>query len=380
MVFLEYYPFQGPAKNVPLNVLPFRVGRGSGAHFVIPSSQVSKEHVEIFQAGQEYRIRDLGSTNGTYLNGQRISEAGLGHDDVFHVADEEFRFLLAAHPDLGEDLRTQPLKGQLPMSVARGMQHLEELLTRKDVRILFQPIVNMETKETVGFEALGRGMHEHLSTKPYDLFRLADRCGKVATLSELFRAVAVEECPRLPKGPFLFLNIHPSEIHQAGFLDHLAGIRELIPPNRLPVLEIHEDVACDFPTMNVFRQRLRELDILVAYDDFGAGQARFLELAELPPDFVKLDMSLIRNIDRAAPRRNLIRALARFSLELGIRVIAEGVETAEEAQVCQELGCQFAQGYFFGMPRIVEAYTSREQTHCLNVADLRARLREAAKA
>lgn len=377
MIYLEYYPLQGSSRTIPLNVVPFRFGRSSGAHLVIPSSQVSKEHAEIFQVDNEFRIRDLGSTNGTYVNGERVLEARLGHDNIIHIADEEFRFVAmsATEPD-AENPLTQPLKGKISGSFVRGTRFMDELLSQRIVRILFQPILKLSTKETVGFEALGRGNHEQLSSKPYELLQLAERCGKVTRLSELFREVAIEECPKLPTGPLLFLNIHPSEIHEPKFLSHMAEIQSLIPTNRQMVLEIHEDVACDFPTMKELRQRLRELDIMVAYDDFGAGQARFLELAELPPDFVKLDMKLIRDIDQATPRHNLIRALARVSQELGIRVLAEGVETAQEAKVCLELGCEYGQGYFYGLPRMASAQSSEVRTNIVNVAELRSRLRE----
>ncbi len=142
------------------------------------------------------------------------------------------------------------------------------------------------------------------------------------------------------------------------------------------MLEIHENVACDLPTLRRLRQHVHELGIQVAYDDFGAGQARFLELAELPPDFIKLDMRLIKNIDQAEPRRNLLRALARASIELGIQVIAEGVETPEEAEVCRELGCQFGQGFFFGLPKAATFLKPKqEKTKDINVAELRARLK-----
>lgn len=375
-MILEYYPLQGASRTVPMHVLPFRIGRGGGADFVLPSSQVSKEHAEIFQVGPEFRLRDLGSTNGTFLNNQRVSEVALRHDDIFHLAHEEFRFLTHSHPDLVSP-HTQPLMGAIPDSLARGTQFLDEMIRERIVRVLFQPIVQMATREVVGFEALGRGMHESLSAKPYELFQLASRCNKATSLSELFRKVAVEECPKLPRGPLLFLNIHPTEIHQANFLHHLAEIREWMPPNRQMVLEIHEDVACELPTMKELRQALRDMDVMIAYDDFGAGQARFLELAELPPDFVKLDMKLVRNIQNAAPRRNLMKALTRVSLDLGIRVIAEGIETAGEAEVCLEMGCQYAQGFYYGLPKMASAYTAKEQTNVLNVADLRARLRDA---
>lgn len=93
MPYLEHYPQDGgTSRRIPLTPLPFRIGRSSVCEFVIMSNEVSKEHAEIFRVGDEYRIRDLGSTNGTFINGSRIIEAPLADDDCFHLGDEELRF------------------------------------------------------------------------------------------------------------------------------------------------------------------------------------------------------------------------------------------------------------------------------------------------
>src|SRR5262245_2478133 len=370
MPYLEYYPRHvGPVRRILLSALPFRIGRAMTSQFVISSYEVSKEHAEIFQSADQFRIRDLGSTNGTFINGYRITEAPLADDDIFHVAHEEFRFIAATHSqetDETETNNTEPVKAKTPLSVARSTEHLEELVRKQWVRILFQPIIDLETAKPLGYEALARGMHSDLSASPSDLLTLAERCGMVTTLSQLFRRVAVDESAQLPPSDYLFLNLHPTELSGEQFLEDLRALRAAAPPERQLVLEIHENAAYDFATLRRLRQDVKELGIQIAYDDFGAGQARFLELAELPPDFVKLDMRLIRNIDQVEPRRNLIRALARVSVELGIRVIAEGVETPEEAEVCRELGCQFGQGYFFGLPKAACLHKSKDRTHTLN--------------
>src|SRR5438105_2821287 len=91
--FLEYFPEPGgPAQRIVLDRLPFRIGRSTTAHYVIFSPQVSKEHSEIFRAGKEFRIRDLGSTNGTFVNGVRIKDAPLSNGDIIHLASNELRF------------------------------------------------------------------------------------------------------------------------------------------------------------------------------------------------------------------------------------------------------------------------------------------------
>ncbi len=97
--------------------------------------------------------------------------------------------------------------------------------------------------------------------------------------------------------------------------------------------------------------QLLELDIELAYDDFGAGQSRLAELAEVPPHYLKLDRSLVGEIDRNENRQKLVRTLCQFALDLGVQIIAEGIERSEEARFFQELGCQLGQGFLYGRPQ-----------------------------
>lgn len=168
------------------------------------------------------------------------------------------------------------------------------------------------------------------------------------TLSQMFRTAAVEEACNLSGPGHIFLNIHPSEINSPTFLKSLA---DMPGTDRQIVLEIHEDAMADLPTWQKIRLHIHQLGLLVAYDDFGAGQARLMELAEMPPEFLKLDMKLVRDIHVNKSRQQLIQALTHVSTELGVEVIAEGVESSEEENVCRSLGCGFGQGFFFAQPQ-----------------------------
>jgi EAL domain-containing protein (putative c-di-GMP-specific phosphodiesterase class I) len=96
------------------------------------------------------------------------------------------------------------------------------------------------------------------------------------------------------------------------------------------------------------------MEIGLAYDDFGAGQARLTELAEVPPDFIKLDRSLIRDIDRGIARQDVIKALNKVCADLEVESIAEGIETEAEAAICRGLGSRYGQGFLFGRPECLE--------------------------
>jgi len=366
--YLEYFPELGTSSHrILLEHLPSRIGRNPKANWIVPLLKVSKEHAEIFRADGEFRIRDLNSTNGTFVNGKRIEPgddlgAMLSDGDILHIAHLEFRF--GYRPD-GEGATapdhpvtvTAPSTSLLPVpaSKVRAGELLDEMIAQRLVRTLFQPIVDLYTRKTIGYEALGRGAHKDLEPYPIPLFRLAEKCGQAAALSRTFRRAAVAQAASMPEGLLVFLNIHPSELGQRGdnadFFDHLREMRGLLGQARRMVIEVHENVVADTRSMRRLRDRLREADIDLAFDDFGVGQSRLMELTEVPPDYIKLDMSLIRDIDSAEARQGVVEVLCHLIRHRGVKVIAEGIERPEEGQTCHNLGCQLGQGYLFGKPQ-----------------------------
>jgi EAL domain-containing protein (putative c-di-GMP-specific phosphodiesterase class I) len=368
---LEHYPEPGGSAHcILLDHFPFRIGRCAQADFIIYSRQISKTHTEITRDGVEFRIHDLGSRNGTFVNGQRIQEGPLLNGDIIHIAQTEFRFSYKPiEPVLGSDgFITDAVTSQVPFSMIHGSEHLRELLTQHRVSIVFQPILHLETRTILGYEALGRGAHDELSANPCDLFRLAEHCKLAPELSRLFRMVALEEAALFPRQPLIFLNVHPAEMEKESLLASLSELPSEIRASQRMVLEVHEDFVADSATLRLFRDQVHEMGIKLAYDDFGAGQARLAELAEVPPDFIKLDMALIRGLNGAKARQELIQALSGLSKDLGVVLIAEGIETSEEAASCLRLGCCYGQGFLLGRPQPVSFFTQTESTESHPVA------------
>ena len=341
-------------RRIAVYPLPFRVGRLSGLSLSLASDSVSKEHAEIVMRDGALHVVDLGSKNGTFVNDERVSESRLNEGDILHFAQVEFRVgrqELDEAEDLGLEPPTVSLRDmKLPQQFVEGARQLPELLEMRQVTTLFQPIVTLPSGEVAGYEALGRGCHARLPESPLDLFRVAAAVGAEAELSRLFRENAVELVRQRLRFPTLFVNVHPKELATPTLIPDVVVLRERWPQLRL-TLDVHEGMLADIE-IGRLRTELKRAGIGIAYDDFGAGQARLLELAEYPPDFLKFDMSFVRGIDVAPEsRQRLLTSLVSVARDIQVYTVAEGVETAEEADVCMRIGFTHAQGYFFGRPR-----------------------------
>jgi EAL domain-containing protein (putative c-di-GMP-specific phosphodiesterase class I) len=358
MPFLEY--MRDPrqiARRVRVMPIPYVIGRAEDANFVVSNPVVSGRHAELFDRSGELWIRDLNSRNGTHVNGRPITECKLADGDIIHVASTEFRFVLGqAIPtvaNIAVTSGTMMMNEKVPPSILYGRPLMQEMLQSNSVRVVFQPIVEMDRGQIVAYEALGRGCAPKLSTRPAELFFLAKTCGMTVELSHAFRRAAARAAAReVPAGSMLFCNIHPDEITQlapdnvAEFIHSLPRLRD----GSKVVLEVHEDAVAEIKFLQWLRKELSDRGVGLAYDDFGAGQSRLAELAEVPPDFVKLDMQLVQGIDKSPGLSDTVQALCELCEKLGVAVVAEGIETLSEMQVCKSLGCKFGQGYFIGHP------------------------------
>jgi len=355
--YLERFPEAGgPAERIPLWKLPFTIGRSESVDHTVYSGKVSKEHATIMVTDGRYVVRDLESTNGTFVNGERASTQFLEDGDILHVAHIEFcfRHARATEQPEGDSERlteqTQLVIADQPHSIIRGSELLRELMDTHAVDILFQPIVDLRTRSAVAFEALARGTHPELSANPATLLQLAEQCDVAVELSRLFAKHAVRSSTRLPRGAKVFVNMHARELADPGLLDSLAELAALGSADHQIVLEIAEASVTDVSAMGKNKETFMSLGLQFAYDDFGAGQARLIELTDIPPDYLKFDKGMIEGIEAAAPRQEMVSALLRVVRSLGVRVIAEGVETELVAAICQRLGCDLGQGFLFGRP------------------------------
>lgn len=210
-----------------------------------------------------------------------------------------------------------------------------------------QPIVSWRDRSTYAYECLLR-TEEPTLRNPMDFVDASERLDKRATLGRVIRRRIAHQLADVPDGVNIFVNLHPHDLTDE---DLLGDTGALGPFASRVVLEVTERAALDdvhglVPAVT----RLRQLGYRIALDDLGAGYAGLSSFAQLQPEIVKVDMSLVRGIDRSQTKRKLFGAFADLCRDLGTAIIAEGVETAEERDCLVSLGGDLFQGYLFARP------------------------------
>ncbi|QDT04622.1 putative membrane protein YjcC [Rubripirellula lacrimiformis] len=320
------------------------VGRSTSAGLRISDSSVSKQHARLFTDAGQLFVEDLGSTNGTYVNNEKVQHSALVTGDLLQFANSLYKVCVE---QTGGDEGTME---QGPETWAGTLLMFYRLMSDRAVKPYFQPIVKLENLQVDGNELLARSDLDELRD-PASMFGAAERLGQQAALSELMR----DEGSRVALGhpvaeTQLYYNTHSAEFGTDRLDSSLRDLRQRYPTLPLTI-EIHEAAITQPDAMRKLRALLTSLDMRLAYDDFGAGQGRLVELTEVPADVLKFDMQLIRNIDSAsATRQELLRSLVRVSIDSGSVPLAEGVETEAEHKTCIQLGFQLGQGYYYGRP------------------------------
>jgi EAL domain-containing protein (putative c-di-GMP-specific phosphodiesterase class I) len=275
-----------------------------------------------------------------------------------------FRYLVK--PVNKAELETAVARALASRRLAELKREALELITREDTHlageaglqarfekalstlwIAYQPIVRTIDGSVFGYEALMRSEESSLS-QPAALLDAAERLDRLAGLGRVVRSRAILPMEHVPKELSLFVNLHPAELLDDELLSPDAPMTAVA--HRI-FLEITERAAIH----NVLEIRdrvaqLRRAGYRIAVDDLGAGYAGLTSFATLEPDVVKLDMALTQGSDTSPLKRRLIGAMRNVCDDLGILIVAEGIETAAELDTVTELGCDFVQGFYLAAP------------------------------
>jgi EAL domain-containing protein (putative c-di-GMP-specific phosphodiesterase class I) len=346
-----------PVRHVRVDAARFVVGRNPEASLCVPCPTVSREHAELTVVDRELLLRDLGSTNGTYVNGTRIhSPCTVRHGDLLQFGQVVFRAVQQSTESGPQTIQDDSCDR------AMALIQFDQLMTQRAVAPHFQPIVAMNDRQVLGYEVLARSRFFGLKD-PQSMFAAARVLNLEGELSRIFREEGVRTGQILPEEHILFVNTHPAEVEDLELLIFsLSELRDLEPRRRL-VLEIHEAAVTRGEQMRTLRAALTDLKIGLAYDDFGAGQARLIELVDVPPDYLKFDMKLVQNLTTGPiERRRMLASLVKMVHDLGISPLAEGIETLSDHEVCHEIGFACAQGFLYGYPALPKRLLSIDIT------------------
>jgi EAL domain-containing protein (putative c-di-GMP-specific phosphodiesterase class I) len=358
----RYAPESSKPEVIEIGSVPFTIGRSEDCDYQIASSRVSRAHAEITKAAGAYLLRDLGSTNGTFVNGQKIDQVRLNEGDLVVIADVELTYRVSGG-QAGHKTATQimsqseagdPDEGEenVSLDLIQAVRGLQEAILCRGVQNCYQLMVDLTTGQPAGYESLHRD--PSVTRLPRAAQRVLDatECRLTERIHQLHRLLAVEQAVRLSEGSLLFLPLTAAEVGADSLADSLIRLSRLAHGKQL-VAQVPESAVVDIPYFRDFLTRLRQAQVGVAYDGFGGGQQQVGTQRELAPDYLKLAPALARGVDKSSPRQKQIREIVDAAAKTDTQVIATGVHTENEAQTCRELGCRLAQGEHYGRPQTI---------------------------
>ncbi|MGF7056564.1 EAL domain-containing protein [Brassicibacter mesophilus] len=230
---------------------------------------------------------------------------------------------------------------------------LSNILKSKSVNTLFQPIVSLKNGEVLGYEALSRGPKNSFFYNPLELFNTAKQYNLLWDLECVCRQKALENASNNLNDKKLFINIDPDIIQDKNFKQGFT--KELlkkynINPNDV-IFEITENTSIkDLKSLRNILDNYTEQGYNIALDDTGSGYSGLLILAETRPNYIKMDMELIRDIDKNKFKKDLLATFREFAQNTRVHIIAEGIETEDELKTLIGLGIEYGQGYLLQRP------------------------------
>jgi len=239
---------------------------------------------------------------------------------------------------------------------------LDKILDGECILPVYQPIVSLTDGQIFGYEALSRITEKELDMDIGQLFKIADKTNRVWELEALCRTKALKNSVHITNGKKLFLNVNPNIIHDEKFREgFLKTDSEGFTKTRLHeygldinniIFEITERVAInDSEAFIGSIKHYRDQNFGIAIDDVGSGYSGLNTITNIRPNIMKLDMDLIRNIDKDETKQFLCKAMVDFGKSAGILLIAEGIETEEELKTLIKLNVTLGQGFFLDIPR-----------------------------
>ncbi len=303
-------------------------------------------------AAEPYRVGDR-SIVLTASVGIAFTEDGVGAPELIRNAD----VALSRAKDLGGG-RVEVFAAKMHADVVRRMElggDLQRALTEGQFAVEFQPVVELTTSRVTGVEALVRWWRDGEFVPPEEFIGTAEESGLMVPLGNWVLREACAEVARWRRSSWdigLSVNLRPREIAAPRFVESVAAALDDsgLPPGTL-TLEVEEEVLVDGGDELIARlSALRDLGVRLAIDDFGTGYASLAYLRQLPVDVVKIDPSFVAGLGRDETLTLLTRTIVRVGRDLGLIVVAEGIERPEQLELLREMRCPRGQGFLVARP------------------------------
>jgi EAL domain-containing protein (putative c-di-GMP-specific phosphodiesterase class I) len=265
--------------------------------------------------------------------------------------DPFYRFERRVHAAV-EEARSLTARRELRRERVWGAE-LKRIIRDAAVSTVFQPVVDLESRVVMGYEALARGPKDSMFEMPRTMFALSSRLGSSMDLDRLCRKSALSASAFLPGKGKLFLNVLTGSIADPDW--RMGGVARLLEATSLApadlVLEVSERGADgELAGLSAALDALRGQGFGLALDDIGTGYGSLATLEQLRPDYLKIDLSLVHGIHENLIKQELLASLVHIGTRLGASVIAEGVESEEEASTLRGAGARYGQGFLFAFP------------------------------
>ncbi|BDQ32781.1 diguanylate phosphodiesterase [Pseudodesulfovibrio portus] len=315
----------------------------------------------------EYKIQAQNGLENIMLRHTGLGiDLGMGYAAVPGMRDDDGT-LLSQALEKARRMERRPLN----MSELSVYNRFNTILTQGWITTHYQPIHDFQSDSILGWEALARGPEGSAFRSPVMLFETAEQLGRLFALEKQCREAAFQNVGELKDGQKLFLNIHPKTMADPAFTpgQTLALMEQAgLTPNHI-VFEITERHSVqDFDLFYRTLDHYRSQGFQVAVDDAGAGYAGLSLIAELQPDYIKLDKSLITDIHKDPVKRALVETTVTFADKIGSRIIGEGIESKAQAICLKDIGVHCGQGFFLARPAVPKPCIS---TECLELKTVR---------
>ncbi len=235
-------------------------------------------------------------------------------------------------------------------------RELRVAIKNDELLVLFQPIVDAKTQQIVRMEALVRWSHPKRGfLSPSEFIPLAEDIGQIEQLGEIVlrnSCIVAHRLMQLGYPVKVSVNVNPRQLLNRNFSQTVfQTLRDTGLPAKSLILEITESaIVNDMARVSKVLEEIRQLDILIALDDFGTGYSSLTLLRELPIDILKIDKSFVRTLDQNLNDLKIVQAIIGLGKNLGLTIIAEGVETEQQSALLLQHECYFHQGYYFSKP------------------------------